>query len=82
VIEAPAQGENRTKGLRSMQVFRWVIILLSIGILALCIAVKYDLISIAIIEQVMANREFEFALVAYALLFLVSFRRGKRPRPS
>jgi hypothetical protein len=64
-----------------MQVFRWVITLLSIGILALCIAVKYDLTSIAIIEQVVANREFEFALVAYALLLLVSFRRGKRPLP-
>jgi hypothetical protein len=64
-----------------MQVLRWVVILFSIGVICLCIAVKYDLISIAIIEQVVANREFEFALVAYVLLLLASLRRRRRPLP-
>jgi hypothetical protein len=62
-----------------MALIRFVLILLSLGLITVSLAIRYDAVSIPIITQLAAGSEFEWALIAYALaLAALVFSRARR----
>lgn len=60
-----------------MRILRVFLFVVSLGILGVCVAVRYDILPIPIITQIVSYQEFEFALVSYLLLLLtVAVRRA------